>query len=174
MPKRRGPTTPRRTDAELIKCATPLAYEIWMLAAARKHLDELAEQFRRGAEHTPETDSRHNEALESFLIHARLLIDFLYLPADRAYESDVLAEDFFDDPAQWHAARLSQTPLLEQTREAVHLAVAHLSDERLAGNRLWPWNNIERELIERLRVFRDSVPLHRLSSHAQNLLKQLR
>lgn len=45
-------------------------------------------------------------SLESFLIHARNLRDFLYkTERENAKPSDVLARDFFSDPAEWHRMR---------------------------------------------------------------------
>jgi hypothetical protein len=45
--------------------------------------------------------SRFNLTLESFVIHARALLQFLYAETPRP--DDVIAEDFFEDPSAWPA-----------------------------------------------------------------------
>jgi hypothetical protein len=42
----------------------------------------------------------NNALLESYILHARMLLDFLY--AERPKEDYVIAEDFFEDLIKWH------------------------------------------------------------------------
>jgi hypothetical protein len=43
-----------------------------------------------------------NAFIESFTIHLRCLLNFFYMPTHQAHKEDVLAEHFFDDPADWY------------------------------------------------------------------------
>src|SRR5579864_3336346 len=66
--------------------------------------------------------------LESFLIHLRNLIDFFYPQSPRP--TDVIATDFYDDPAKWNATISSS---LELARTRANKEVSHLTLGRKAG-----------------------------------------
>lgn len=79
----------------------------------------------------------HDALLEAFLLHARNLRDFLFLSQnDNATEDDVLARDFFVDPAQWHRDRKTSPHLQSGTgglNDQAGKYLAHLSYERVGG-----------------------------------------
>lgn len=70
-----------------------------------------------------------NAVLESFLLHARALIDFFY--PTRPRPDDIIAADFFSSADEWESLRAPPDPELEETRTRAHKRLAHLSFERL-------------------------------------------
>src|SRR5690348_4175605 len=46
-----------------------------------------------------------NVALESVVLHLRILIDFFYVEDAKAKSEYILAEHFFDDPSVWRSHR---------------------------------------------------------------------
>ncbi len=71
-----------------------------------------------------------NAILESFLMHARVLKDFLYGERKATHADDVLATHFFDDPAEWTTTRPPLGPYLTQHERRLQKMVAHFSYER--------------------------------------------
>jgi len=67
----------------------------------------------------------HDALLESFLVHLRNLIDFFCRPRERA--TDVVAEDFFDNPSNW---KRNPTSTLEKARERANKELSHLTTGR--------------------------------------------
>jgi len=63
--------------------------------------------------------------VESFTIHSRALLDFLY--SRKPHGDDVVAEDFFEDPEQWLEKRPDKTELLGQVHRRVAKEIAHLT-----------------------------------------------
>lgn len=100
---------------------------------AREHISYEIEMFEyaggrlfKGGLNTAE----NNVMLETFLLHARCLIDFLY-PDKNPRKDDVLADDFFPDPAVLRSAippSLSIDTFLKQRtgKEVAHLTYARL------------------------------------------------
>jgi hypothetical protein len=112
----------------------------------------------------------HNAALESFIIHARIMLDFLY-PSDTAAQSekhdDIIADDYFDDPSGWRAARAEKSALLCQAHRRAHKEVAHLTYTRVGitdDEKRWNFIEIAREVTEAFNRFLDLVPSGRLCS----------
>lgn len=78
----------------------------------------------------------HNAVLESFIIHARILLDFLFLKA-RPQDDDVVAEDYL---SEWTEIRGEMPPILTDLRFRVGKRAAHLTYSRLAvGSEEKPW-----------------------------------
>ena len=73
----------QRAQDELRSASDHLHYELWMFSS-------LAHGLASGISGQSVIN---NALIESFTIHARILLDFLY--AERAKEDDVIAEDFF-------------------------------------------------------------------------------
>ncbi len=79
--------------------------------------------------------------LESFTVHARALVGFFFSTAGR--DTDVLAIDFFADPATWQASCRPDTipPALSTVGFRVGKEIAHLTYDRLEIEpEAWKWN----------------------------------
>lgn len=71
----------------------------------------------------------NNALLESFALHARNLIDFLY--AEDPSSDDVYAGDFFPCKEDWVKIRPQITPLLEKVKKRANKEVSHLTYLRI-------------------------------------------
>ncbi len=71
-----------------------------------------------------------NALLESFVIHFRALVDFLYRPKN-AHPDGMAAEDFLGDKTDWTEARPTISPILDSSRHGAHKEIAHLTYARL-------------------------------------------
>jgi len=91
--------------------------------------------------------------LEALVVHARVLINFLYPQSIRA--DDIIAEDFFDDPRQWEKIRPRLPDRLEGIRKRADKEVAHLTARRIAGTPPEKYHRAEdfAELWEVVRLF---------------------
>lgn len=106
----------------------------------------------------------NNAVLESFTLHARGLLDFLY--ATKPQSDDVIAEDFFDSPSDWAAIRPNKTKLLMSVHKRVGKEVAHLTYERLnitAEEKQWQFGQIMIDLNNVFRVFLNNVTKDKLA-----------
>jgi hypothetical protein len=70
-----------------------------------------------------------NALLESFAIHARVLLFFLF--ADNPQKDDVIAEDFLTNPEQWPQIRGEMPDALKLVKQRVGKEIAHLTYARL-------------------------------------------
>lgn len=84
-----------------------------------------------------------NALLESFVIHLRSLIDFLY-PPPSAKADDVLSTHYFSDPTEWERVRPPLSERLRIGRARAHKEIAHLTYARLAVTpETKPWEFLE-------------------------------
>jgi hypothetical protein len=86
--------------------------------------------------------------LESFAIHLRGLIDFLYTDPKDAKPDDVIAGDFFDAPGAWKPGVLSAS--LDAARTRANKEVGHITFKRKAGmdpSKPWPVGDLFNEII---------------------------
>jgi hypothetical protein len=106
------PTTPFQDD--------------WLTKFSGEHLFHELKMFWWLKETIPShTDGYVHDALvESFVLHLRNLIRFFCLPRDR---NDVVAEDFFDNPAAWTK---NESPALRDARERANKELNHLTAKR--------------------------------------------
>ena len=142
-----------RNDKELQTASDHLSYEFWML-------EKVARAMAYGI--TGEGPVK-NAFLESFCIHARVLMDFLYSSAARP--DDVIAEDYFSSEEEWHKQRPQEPSRLRADRERVNKRLAHLTYTRLGvtnENRQWEILQIYQYLEEALRRFLWCIPQNRL------------
>jgi len=101
----------------------------------------------------------HNSVLESFLVHLRNLIDFLYLP--KCKKDDVLAEDYFQDPEVWLKLRPLQGNDLKKAKQRTNKLLSHLTYTRLKmakSETQWDHISLRSEIMSRIAVFLDNVP----------------
>jgi len=83
-----------------------------------------------------------NTFVESFLIHARLLIGFLYGP----YNKDDLRPEDWLAPEEWSRMRGDKSDLLQETYNDAHKYLAHLTATRLNRKKIWKCPEILREI----------------------------
>jgi hypothetical protein len=144
----------KRTDHVLQEASKHLHYEFWMLAS-------LAGGLASGI--TADLWLR-NALLESFVIHVRVLIDFLY--AERPKPDDVIAADYFSPSEEWEKLRPAQSETLERARIRAHKELAHLTYARLnvtPETKPWPFIEIAKEIHSVMDIFLANVPKHLLS-----------
>lgn len=152
-----------RTVEELREASNHLHYEIWMLTS-------LANGIASGI---PGQGPIANALLESFVIHVRAVMDFLY--ADKPQVDDVIAEDFFDTPDQWTKMRSALSELLSQAKRRAGKEVAHLTYARLdvtPETKPWPFVQITNEISTVIKTFIENVPKNKLGSQWQPLGEQ--
>ncbi len=119
-----------RNEDELRAASDHLHYEIQML---RGTMTLLATQALGES-------VLSNALIESFTIHARALIHFLY-PSGQVVDSDVLAEDFFDNSERWLATRPEEPTAFGRARGRVNKEIAHLTyDRQLVTPELKGWD----------------------------------
>jgi hypothetical protein len=138
--------TENRTVEELKAVLERLKYEVWMLWSLANIL--ATDNQGKGV--------IHNALLESFLIHARILIEFLY--KNEPYEDTVRASQYFTSDSLWKSIRPPKTELLKKTVKDAHKQLAHLTYTRLQGKTQWPYIKIANDIKAVLQVFRENLP----------------
>ena len=83
-----------------------------------------------------------NTFVESFLIHARLLIAFLYGP----YRKDDIRPEDWLAPREWRKVRGEKSKLLKETYRDANKYLAHLTATRLNRKKRWDYPAILREI----------------------------
>lgn len=159
------PGRKKRSNAELRIASGHLYYEIEML-------DRCTYLLARG-QYKDRTVT--NALLESFTIHARVLLDFLYATKS-VRPDDVIAEDFFDSLTLWHQVRPKKTKLLSSIHKRVGKEVAHLTYARqkvTAQKKKWHFLKIWQDVLAVLRLFLDNVPESRLDKRLRRMRKSV-
>lgn len=110
---------PKPTRTQLRAMAQHVTYEFWML-------DRVARALALGL---CGDGPLNNALLESFVMHARVLLEFLFPENPR--NDDLVASDYFDSPEDWEKARGKLPPELVRVRKRVGKEVAHLTLARL-------------------------------------------
>ena len=148
-----------RNEDELRAASDHLHYEIQMLRGTMTLLATQA--FGESV--------LSNALIESLTIHARALIHFLY-PSGQLADSDVLAEDFFDDSKCWLTIRPEEPTAFGRARGRVNKEIAHLTyDRQLVTPELKGWDFVAlgNAILEVLQVFLAAVPRHLLCGRWQ-------
>ncbi|HIC92534.1 MAG TPA: hypothetical protein EYP21_10890 [Syntrophaceae bacterium] len=143
----------KRTKEELIEASDHLYYEIWMFLRLANGMGSGV--FGQGV--------LNNALLESFTVHTRILLDFLY--AERPQKDDVIAEDFFEDPSIWINARPPKSDTLQKVHRRVAKEVAHLTYARqdvTPETKPWPFVEIANEVNTIFSKFLSLIPLELL------------
>lgn len=150
------------SDKELSDFAKKhLWHEIWMLHALTGRLFEVLEHDARAGRRDLEwldLETR-NAQLESFVIHARNLLDFFYQGSRK--KQDALARDYVS--GQW--SPLPMTPALKQVNPRAGSGLAHLSYDRLLVSeeaKAWDYWAIWIDLAKVIRSFVARAPTNRL------------
>ena len=143
----------KRKKQEFKEASNHLHYEVWMLSS-------LAHGMGSGiAGKGPIA----NALLESFVIHVRVLMDFLY--NESPHPDDVIAEDYFSFPDEWRNMRPPLSKLLRQAKRRAGKEVAHLTYARLdvtPETKPWLFVQIANEISTVIKVFIENVPKSKL------------
>jgi hypothetical protein len=138
-----------------------------LLEAAAKHVDYEIKMLKAMTSFlsTPEGGPsqivwRRNAYLESFVLHVRNLIDFLY-PPKKPRRDDMHADAFVKEPANWHIVLPPKTPLLIDAEMRVNKLAAHLTYARIALPKNWRYADIYSDLCKALQCFYDQLTPHR-------------
>lgn len=106
-----------------------------------------------GAASPADTTRVSNVLIESFVVHLRNVVDFLFL--DEPQRTDIVAADFCADGA-WHSVRPAISPVLKKARIRAHKEIAHLTSDRLPGSspeKQWKFRELAAEVQPILRLF---------------------
>jgi hypothetical protein len=149
------PSRPPKGVLVLRDASRALWYEIWMLHAMVR---SLAVQVR-----TPR-DVSHNALVESFALHTRNLIEFLY-PTDTVDPDTIIAADFLadwkEDMPEW----------LRIVKKRTNKLLAHLTYDRVSnstGSNRWDVRKIGNHLNAALGEFFRRVPRDRIGDKLWN------
>jgi hypothetical protein len=106
----------------------------------------------------------NNAMLESFAVHVRGLIFFLF--PEKAKRDDVLATHFVSDAAAFETARGVKSEILKKAQSRAGKEVAHLTYERLnvtAEAKPWPFGEIATEVNRVMKIFLQHADQSKLS-----------
>jgi hypothetical protein len=90
--------------------------------------------------------------LESFTVHLRALIDFLY--EQPRWDGDVVADDFFDSPGSWTPGAVPK--ILDDARTRMNKEVGHITIDRKTGmdpTKPWEVDKLFGEILPVLKTF---------------------
>lgn len=127
----------QRSKEELVESSGHLHYEYSMLIGLANV--QSTGDFGEGI--------INNALLESFTVHSRVLLHFLYSRNPR--EDDVIAEDFLDDEDKWLSIRPQKSGTLDAIHPRVGKEVAHLTYARqdvTPETKPWPFIEIANEI----------------------------
>ncbi len=115
-----------------------------------------------------ESKTLYMAALESFLTHARSLMDFVCPPSDYATRSVHARGIFADDycTAQWRPQPWST---MRAEHKAISKEIEHLTFDRPAVGRNWPYAEMRNRLSVMLLEFTDEADL--LPSHVKGQIR---
>jgi hypothetical protein len=143
------PSSEERRKDKLRLASTDLLYEIDMFdSTARALILGLAGKSRMT-----------NSLVESFAIHARNILYFLY--ADRPDKDEVTASKYFDGRRDWETIRQPLTDTLERAWKRADREIAHLTFSRqqvTPARKKWPVAAIHGDVFLVLNKFFAKVP----------------
>ncbi len=96
-----------------------------------------------------------NADIESFGMHARQLVEFLYSDGKNG---NAVAGDLFSNKDGWDACRPTMPAALDLIWQRVGGEIAHLNYSRKDTPEEWPYEQIWNDLATVLRIFVDNVP----------------
>lgn len=112
----------------------------------------------------------NNALIESFVVHLRNLIDFLYLPSKG---TDVVAEDFVPAPG-WAGIRPQISPVLATAKTRANKEISHLTTDRLSGappEKVWDFVGLAAEIRPLLVLFVQKADKARLASFVEKAIR---
>jgi hypothetical protein len=148
------------TPEELRNASDWLIYEYWMLEGLN-HLLLYEEGLT-------EIGIVRNAVLDSFLIHARALVDFFF-NSEPNHEQDAVAGDYFDETekACWEKRHPKDPDWFKDTRTRINKGVAHISYDR--NKDAWGHLLIEPEIGNAFCEFVERVPLELLGTRWERI-----
>lgn len=111
-------------------------------------------------------------AVESYAIHLRNLITFLY-PSSFLRDTDVCAKDFFIEEKTWKEIRPQLSETLENARIRANKEVGHLTTSRKNGtdkDKEWDVENLTNELTPLIHLYCKSADKMKLEPLIDKLL----
>jgi len=133
-------------------------FELWMLSGTIIELDSI-DQRKDKAKGTYELV--HNALLHSFLLAARNIHEFLFTE-NKKKDTDLIAQDFFDDPSQWSPSQ--EGPWKDQkVISVIHKSLAHMTWHR--SRQIKPdWRALDIAVVitRTLGQFLDAAPRRRI------------
>jgi hypothetical protein len=130
----------KRTPDELKEASRHL---FWGMRYLSERLEFFTRFSNKGNE--GEIGGILNSIHDSFLIHARRMIEFLYNTSDLVYDNDLIAEDYFESPEIWRMLRPALPDVLERERKDVGKLLAHFTyqvKEYPSGRIKWETSDI--------------------------------
>jgi hypothetical protein len=124
---------------------------------------------------TQSDDVLRNAVVESFAIHLRNIIAFLYEKPKR--QEGLVAEHYVRDVQAWRTARGPQGALLKKARSRADREIAHLTTRRFFGNppeKRWEAVLILRVVTPLLRTFRAHAQEDRIHPQVLQLIDLIR
>lgn len=156
--KRQAPTIVERAQG-----ANDLLYEVQMLSNTAALLED-DHRWTSGWDNK----TLYMAVLESFLIHARSLADFVCPPNDyetrQIHGRGIFAADYCSQP--W---RPQPWPTLREEHKQISAEIQHLTFDRPPVGRNWPYAELRNRLKDMLLSFLDEADL--LSSHVKDQLR---
>ncbi|MBW1996727.1 MAG: hypothetical protein JRJ29_02045 [Deltaproteobacteria bacterium] len=150
----------KRTDDELRAASDHLWYEIWMLNSCTQLLASgINDRVIK------------NALIESFAIHARQLLHFLYPDRYKVKEDDLVAYDFFPTEDEWKNNRIDiWKNLPSDLTKRVGKEIAHITYFRQSvTDKTWQINEINAEFISACKRFYELVTRNLLGSRWQRM-----
>lgn len=151
---------PLRADEFLPYSGEHICYEFGMFLC-------LAEELSSGTEFRSQI---RNALIESFVIHTRNIISFLYPKCIK--EEDVVAKYFFDNDL-WDSIRPQLSQTLKDARDRAHKEIAHLTIRRKDGSdksKAWDFRSIADDLYPVMKIFAENARSDRLHPNVKKVL----
>lgn len=104
-------------------------------------------------------DGERNAMLETFLLHARCLYDFLY-PSEKIRKDDVLADDFFDDLSELRKTLPQRLAISSYLNRRTGKEVAHITYTRLKVGPMqkqWQVPEVHNQIGEAMAIFFETL-----------------
>ena len=151
-----------------------------LLAYSKEHLHyEIDMFFRVGmqlsqsdwASQEPTVVTSRNALIESFLIHLRNLLLFLYPYG--AEDEDVISDDYFEKPIEdWKRKRTTESGTFREARARASQEVCHLTVSRQPLQK-WLFAELMQELKPVLQIFVDNASTTRLDGAVKTLVESI-
>lgn len=129
----------QRTPDELREQSVHVLWEFRQLMRLATHVYD-----RREAGVAVLVDPLDAAALESFCVHARALVEFLWRDREhkpKADRRDAVAGDWFEDGTWAYQGELPED--LRDVERRTGFGVAHISYNRINPEEAWGWNHVE-------------------------------
>lgn len=149
--------------------AEHVAYEIDMFFGLVEMLSHP--QLKIGGPSVAVAGRVNNALIESFGVHLRNLLDFLYF--DEPQPTDVVAGDYCR-PGAWKAARPAMSTTLNAARSRSNKELAHLTTQRISGilpGKKWAFVPLADEIRPLLQLFCDTADPTTLAPEARAAIR---